>query len=74
MCHRLNSGARGEQRLGPVEVFVANAGVPGGAGLGAPDDVWSKCWRNAADGPGHARGCVAGMRKARRSVLGSLNG
>jgi len=34
-----------EERLGPIEVFVANAGVAGGGGLDAADDVWSACWQ-----------------------------
>jgi NAD(P)-dependent dehydrogenase (short-subunit alcohol dehydrogenase family) len=30
--------------LGRIDLFVANAGVPGGGGLEASDDVWSHAW------------------------------
>lgn len=30
-----------EERFGPVDLFFANAGVVGGPGLDAPDDVWA---------------------------------
>ncbi len=33
-----------EARLGPVDIYCSNAGVPGGSGLGGDDD-WELSWR-----------------------------
>ncbi len=34
-----------ERDLGPLTTVVANAGVPGGGGIEAPDEVWDLAWR-----------------------------
>jgi NAD(P)-dependent dehydrogenase (short-subunit alcohol dehydrogenase family) len=36
---------RAERELGPLTTVIANAGVPGGMGLDAGDDVWELSWR-----------------------------
>jgi NAD(P)-dependent dehydrogenase (short-subunit alcohol dehydrogenase family) len=36
--------ARTEQRYGPVDVFVANAGIGAGGGLDATDEEWQRAW------------------------------
>jgi NAD(P)-dependent dehydrogenase (short-subunit alcohol dehydrogenase family) len=33
-----------EDEVGPIDLFVSNAGVGGGGGIEADDDVWSACW------------------------------
>lgn len=33
-----------EHELGPVDAFFANAGVGGGGGVDAPDEVWREAW------------------------------
>ncbi len=35
---------RTEAELGPVDLFIANAGIGGGGGLEAPDEVWARSW------------------------------
>ncbi|HEY5855035.1 MAG TPA: SDR family oxidoreductase [Aldersonia sp.] len=35
---------RAESEYGPVDLYFANAGVPGGAGLDAPDERWALAW------------------------------
>lgn len=37
--------ARVERDLGTPTTVVANAGVPGGGGIDAPDEVWELAWR-----------------------------
>lgn len=34
-----------EDELGPLTTVVANAGVPGGGGIEAGDDIWALSWR-----------------------------
>ena len=34
-----------EEESGPLTTVIANAGVPGGGGLDAPDEVWELCWQ-----------------------------
>jgi NAD(P)-dependent dehydrogenase (short-subunit alcohol dehydrogenase family) len=34
-----------EGEAGPLTTVVANAGVPGGGGIEAPDEVWDQAWR-----------------------------
>ncbi|KAA0022426.1 SDR family oxidoreductase [Antrihabitans cavernicola] len=34
--------ARAERELGPVDIFFANAGIPGGLGLDSTEEQWSK--------------------------------
>lgn len=36
--------ARTEERFGPVDLFVSNAGIGTGQGIDAPDDVWQRIW------------------------------
>jgi NAD(P)-dependent dehydrogenase (short-subunit alcohol dehydrogenase family) len=36
--------ARSQAAFGPVDVFVANAGIGAGGGLDAPDQVWQQAW------------------------------
>lgn len=36
--------AAAEAAFGPVDIFCSNAGIGGGRGIDAPDDVWQKCW------------------------------
>ncbi len=36
--------ARTEQTYGPVDVFVANAGIGAGGGLDATDEEWQRAW------------------------------
>jgi NAD(P)-dependent dehydrogenase (short-subunit alcohol dehydrogenase family) len=33
-----------ENEVGPIDLFVSNAGVGGGGSIDADDDVWSACW------------------------------
>jgi NAD(P)-dependent dehydrogenase (short-subunit alcohol dehydrogenase family) len=35
---------RTEDEIGPIDLFVSNAGVGGGGGVDAPDDVWASTW------------------------------
>jgi len=35
---------RTEERFGPVDLFVSNAGIGTGQGIDAPDDVWQRIW------------------------------
>jgi NAD(P)-dependent dehydrogenase (short-subunit alcohol dehydrogenase family) len=35
---------RTEQEVGPIDLFASNAGIGGGGGIDADDDVWSACW------------------------------
>jgi NAD(P)-dependent dehydrogenase (short-subunit alcohol dehydrogenase family) len=34
-----------EDRLGPIDLFVSNAGIGTGAGVEASDEVWDRIWR-----------------------------
>jgi NAD(P)-dependent dehydrogenase (short-subunit alcohol dehydrogenase family) len=34
-----------EADLGPIDLWFANAGIAGGGGIDAPDDVWDQQWR-----------------------------
>ena len=34
-----------EDRLGPIDVFVSNAGIGSGAGLDASEVIWDRIWR-----------------------------
>jgi NAD(P)-dependent dehydrogenase (short-subunit alcohol dehydrogenase family) len=34
-----------EARLGPIDLFVSNAGIGTGAGVEASDEVWDRIWR-----------------------------
>ncbi|MCU1356587.1 MAG: oxidoreductase short chain dehydrogenase/reductase family [Acidimicrobiales bacterium] len=34
-----------EERLGPIDLFVSNAGIGTGAGVEATDEVWDRIWR-----------------------------
>jgi NAD(P)-dependent dehydrogenase (short-subunit alcohol dehydrogenase family) len=40
----VNVVARTEERYGPVDLFCSNAGVGGGGGVEAPDEVWNDIW------------------------------
>jgi NAD(P)-dependent dehydrogenase (short-subunit alcohol dehydrogenase family) len=33
-----------EQRFGPIDLFCSNAGIGGGGGIEAPDEVWHSIW------------------------------
>jgi NAD(P)-dependent dehydrogenase (short-subunit alcohol dehydrogenase family) len=33
-----------EQRFGPIDLFCSNAGIGGGGGIEAPDEVWHDIW------------------------------
>jgi NAD(P)-dependent dehydrogenase (short-subunit alcohol dehydrogenase family) len=33
-----------QEAYGPIDLFCANAGISGGAGLDTPDEVWSECF------------------------------
>jgi len=33
-----------EERFGPIDLLVSNAGIGGGGGVDAPDDVWQQIW------------------------------
>ena len=33
-----------EERFGPIDLFCSNAGIAGGGGVDAPDDVWQRIW------------------------------
>jgi NAD(P)-dependent dehydrogenase (short-subunit alcohol dehydrogenase family) len=35
---------RTEDEIGPIDLFVSNAGLGGGGGVDAPDEVWSELW------------------------------
>jgi len=34
-----------EEHFGPVDLFCSNAGIGGGGGIEAPDEVWESIWR-----------------------------
>lgn len=34
-----------EARFGPIDLFCSNAGIGGGGGIDAPDEVWADTWR-----------------------------
>lgn len=54
--------ARCERRLGPVDLFCANAGVASGAGLDATDGDWARAWSVNVLGHLHAaRAVLPGM-------------
>jgi NAD(P)-dependent dehydrogenase (short-subunit alcohol dehydrogenase family) len=36
---------RTEDEIGPIDLFVSNAGLGGGGGIGAPDEVWEALWQ-----------------------------
>jgi len=36
---------RTEDEIGPIDLFVSNAGLGGGGGIEAPDEVWSALWQ-----------------------------
>ena len=36
--------ARTEERFGPVDLFVSNAGIGTNLGIDAPDEVWQRIW------------------------------
>ena len=33
-----------EERFGPIDLLVSNAGIGGGGGVDAPDEVWQRIW------------------------------
>ena len=35
---------RTEEEVGPIDLFASNAGLGGGGGIDAPDEVWSALW------------------------------
>jgi NAD(P)-dependent dehydrogenase (short-subunit alcohol dehydrogenase family) len=35
---------RTEEEVGPIDLFASNAGLGGGGGVDAPDEVWSALW------------------------------
>ncbi len=37
--------ARTEERFGPIDLFVSNAGIGTSEGIDAPDEVWDRIWR-----------------------------
>lgn len=37
--------AQVEDRLGPIDLFVSNAGIGTGAGVDASDEVWDRIWK-----------------------------
>jgi NAD(P)-dependent dehydrogenase (short-subunit alcohol dehydrogenase family) len=43
-----------EREVGPIDLFCANAGIGTGAGVDAPDDVWSRIWSVNVMGIAHA--------------------
>ncbi len=54
--------AKVERELGQLTTVVANAGVPGGGGLEAPDAVWERSWQVNVMAHVHlARAVVPGM-------------
>jgi NAD(P)-dependent dehydrogenase (short-subunit alcohol dehydrogenase family) len=54
--------AEAEAAFGPVDVFVANAGIGTGAGLEADDEVWDRIWAVNVMAHVHAaRAVVPGM-------------
>ncbi len=54
--------ARAEARYGRIDLFLANAGIGGGQGLEAGDDVWQACWDVNVMAHVHAaRAVVPGM-------------
>lgn len=54
--------ARAEDAFGRIDLFVANAGIGGGGGLEAGDEVWQACWDVNVMAHVHAaRAVVPGM-------------
>lgn len=54
--------ARVEEAFGRIDLFVANAGIGGGGGLDAADEVWQACWDvNLMSHVHAARAVVPGM-------------
>src|SRR3954468_3398124 len=37
--------AAAEAKFGPIDVCCANAGILGGGGVEAPDELWDRLWR-----------------------------
>jgi NAD(P)-dependent dehydrogenase (short-subunit alcohol dehydrogenase family) len=59
-----------ELRLGPVDLFCANAGAGADGGLEAPDEVWAASWQiNVMSHVYAARQCVPRMLRAGRGYL-----
>jgi NAD(P)-dependent dehydrogenase (short-subunit alcohol dehydrogenase family) len=40
----VNVVEQAEGRFGPVDLFCSNAGIGGGGGIEAPDDIWHDVW------------------------------
>jgi NAD(P)-dependent dehydrogenase (short-subunit alcohol dehydrogenase family) len=59
-----------ENDLGPIDLFCANAGIGTGAGVDAPDEVWSRIWSVNVMGIAHsASAYLTSVRKRGKGHL-----
>ncbi len=57
-----------EREVGPIDLFCANAGIGTGAGVDAPDEVWSRIWSVNVMGIAHS--ATAYLPRVRNAAAG----